>query len=295
MEGSYRLKIGVTGATGFIGQRLIELLNRVGHRPVAFTRHPQRAVQGCVDTRPFLPDQKIIVEDLDGVVNLAGEPIYGLCTLQKKRDILSSRRDGTRALVDAILEANARNVGPKVLVNGSAIGFYGNTGDREIDESSPAGRGFLAEVASAWEAEALRAQKGNVRVVILRIGLVLGRDGGAMKYFRPLFRAGLGGKVGNGQQWVSWVHVSDVARLAVYSIENSHVKGALNATSPTPVRNAELTEALARRFNRKAWLTAPTHLVKLMMGELSHALLDSQRVLPRRAEELGYQCQYRKL
>ena len=294
MEPQHRLKIGITGATGFIGQRLIDATNRIGHFPVAFTRQ-QADVDGCVETRRITPGKKIDVDGLDAIVNLAGEPIFGFCTVHKKRRILASRRDGTRALVDAILEARSRGTGPTVLINGSAIGYYGNTGDREIDESSPAGKGFLAEVSAAWEAEALRAEAGGVRVVILRIGLVLGRNGGAMDLLRPLFRLGLGVKFGSGNQWVSWVHVSDVARLTLHAIENSNIAGVLNATAPTPVRNVDFADALARQFHRRAWLTVPSPVLKLLLGEFAHAILDSHRVLPRRAEEFGYHCQYRKL
>ena len=144
MEPQHRLKIGITGATGFIGQRLVDVINRVGHYPVALTRNPVGEVTGCIETRRLTPGKKIDLDGLDAIVNLAGEPIFGLfCTVHKKRRILASRRDGTRALVDAILEARSRGTGPTVLINGSAIGYYGNTGDREIDESSPAGNCLL--------------------------------------------------------------------------------------------------------------------------------------------------------
>jgi len=235
----------------------------------------------------------IDVTGLDAVVHLAGEPIYGFWSASKKERILASRREGTRHLVDALFQADA--AGPKVLVSASAIGYYGHTGDREVDESAPPGRGFLAEVAQAWEAEAFRAAQGGIRVVVLRIGLVLGRDGGFMKIARPWFLMGLGAKLGTGQQWVSWIHVSDLARLILFSIENAYVSGALNATSPMPVRNVELTEAMGRRFQRKAWLTVPYRLLKLAVGDLADEILDSQRVLPNRTEEVGYHCQYKQL
>jgi len=293
MEAPHRLKVGITGASGFIGQRLIESLGRVGHLGIGYTRHPERYVHGCIETRAFTPGKEVDVRGVDVMVNLAGEPIFGLWTKSKKRRILNSRRDGTRSVVDAML--NAGDKGPKVLINASAIGYYGDTGDREIDENSPAGTGFLSEVSQIWEAEAMRAATGGIRVAVLRIGLVLGRTGGALSVLRPIFRMGLGARLGNGQQWVSWIHVSDVARLAVFAIENPHVSGALNATAPTPVRSDEFTDALARKFNRKVLFRAPEGLLKLALGDFSHALLDSQRVLPHRTEELGYHCQYKKL
>lgn len=301
MEELHRLKIGVTGASGFIGKRVIQEITRLGHFAVAFSRTPEKHVPGCVQTRYFGPptrdksgkNVKIDVTGLDALVHLAGEPIYGYWTAAKKAKILSSRRDGTRHLVDAIFQAD--ETGPKLLVSASAVGFYGDTGDREVDESFPPGRGFLAEVAQAWEAEAFRATQGGIRVVVLRMGLVLGRDGGLMKIARPWFLCGLGAKLGTGQQWVSWIHVSDLARLILFSIENAHVSGVLNATSPKPVRNVELTEAMGYRFGRKAWLTAPYRLLKLMLGDLANDMLDSQRVIPKRTEELGYHCQYKQL
>jgi uncharacterized protein (TIGR01777 family) len=293
MDAPQRLRVGITGATGFIGQRLIESLGRVGHYSIGFTRTPERYVHGCVETRRFAPGKEIDLRGLNVVVNLAGEPVFGLWTKAKKRRILASRRDGTRTVVDEMLAAGEK--GPKVLINASAIGFYGDTGDREIDELTPAGSGFLSEVTQIWEQEALRAETGGIRVVILRIGLVLGKDGGALKLLGPLFKMGLGAKIGSGKQWVSWVHVSDVARLAVYSIENPHVSGVLNATAPTPVRSDDFTEALARKFNRRVLLRAPEGLLRSALGDFSHSLLDSQRVLPRRTQELGYYCQYKKL
>ena len=301
MEEPHRLKIGVTGASGFGGTRVIQEIARLGHFAVAFSRTPEIPVPGCIQTRYFGPpargkggkDQRMNATGLDAIVHLAGESIFGYWTTSKKERILQSRRDGTRHLVDAIFQADT--AGPKVLVSASAIGYYGDTGDREVDETAPPGRGFLADVTQAWEAEAVRAGQAGVRVVVLRIGLVLGRDGGAMGVLRPFFRIGLGAKLGTGQQWVSWIHVSDLARLILFSIENVHVSGLLNATSPTPVRNVDLTDALARRFDRKAWLAVPYRLLKLMTGDLADALLDSQRVLPRRTEELGYHCQYKKL
>ena len=301
MEGPSRFRIGITGAYGFVGRRVIQEITRLGHFAIAFSRTPERAVPGCIQTRYFGPVAKghngreirINATGLDAMVHLAGEPIFGWWTPLKKQRILESRRDGTRQLVDAILQAGDN--GPKVLVSASAIGFYGDTGDREVDETAPPGTGFLSEVALAWEAEARRAETGGIRVPILRIGLVLGREGGAMGFLRPLFLMGLGAKLGGGQQWVSWIHVSDLARLILYSIENQHVGGVLNATSPTPVRNAEFTEALARRFNRRVWFSAPEKLLRMVVGDFAQALLDSQRVLPRRTEEIGYHCQYKKL
>ena len=301
MEAPHRLKIGITGASGFVGKRLIQEVTRLGHFAVAFSRTPENAVDGCIQTRYFGPpggtfngkNLRMNTSGLDAIVHLAGEPIFGRWTEDKKQRILESRRNGTRMLVDAMMQSEED--GPKVLVSASGVGYYGDTGDREIDETTPPGAGFLAEVTQAWEAEAMRAEKGGIRVTCLRIGLVLGRDGGVMNLLRPIYKLGLGAKLGDGRQWVSWIHVSDLARLILFSIENPHVSGPLNATSPNPVTNAELTEALARRFNRHAWFTAPEMVLRFLTGDLADALLESQRVLPRRTEEVGYHCQYKKL
>jgi len=235
--------------------------------------------------RVFSPGQ-IDVEGLDAVIHLAGESIFGYWSAGKKERILASRRDGTHALVDAILAAGDK--GPKVLVSASAIGFYGETGEREVDESAPSGNGFLAEVTRQWEAEAGRARSGGVRVVSLRFGLILGQTGGAIALMRPLFLMGMGARLGSGKQWVSWIDVEDAAGLALFCLENPQAEGPINAVAPHPVRNLELTELLARKWHRKAWLSVPAPLIKGALGELSGVLLESQRVLPRRALELGY-------
>jgi uncharacterized protein (TIGR01777 family) len=253
------LKVGVTGASGFVGRHVVRLLKEHGHEVVAFSRSPDRPVPGCVETRAFGAGREIKVSGLDAVIHLAGESVLGYWTPEKKRRILESRRDGTRALVDAILATGERR--PKVLISASAVGFYGDTGDLEVDENAPAGKGFLADVAKVWEQEALRAETGGLRVVLLRIGMVLGDDGGAMKLLKPVFQLGLGAKLGNGRHWVPWVDVVDVAGLAVFSLENSAVRGPVNATAPRPLRNEDFTNSLAKKYHRKAFFVAPNFVL----------------------------------
>jgi uncharacterized protein (TIGR01777 family) len=288
-----KLKVGVTGASGFVGQRVVRLLNEHGHEVVAFTRSPERGVPGCVESRAFGPGREIKVAGLDAVIHLAGESVLGLWTPEKKRKILESRRDGTRALVDAILAVGENR--PQVLVSASAVGFYGDTGDREVDEASPAGTGFLAEVAKVWEQEALRAEGGGVRVTLLRIGMVLGDEGGAMKLLKPVFQLGLGARLGDGRHWVPWVDVADVAAMAVFALENKTVSGALNASAPVPLRNVDFTKALARSYGRFAIFAAPAFALRMTLGEMSDVLLSSHRVLPKRAEQLGFKFERREL
>lgn len=271
------MKIGITGARGFIGQTLARFARERGHDIVGFSRRPQAGERAFSTTSP--PD----VSGLDALVHLAGESILGLWTAEKKRRIRESRVEGTRRVVEAL---HAAPDGPRVFVSGSAIGFYGDTGETTVDEASPAGAGFLAEVAVAWEAEAVRAT--NARTILLRTGFVLGRDGGAMRLIAPVFKLGGGGPLGNGRQWMSCVHVDDVAGIILHAIETASVHGPLNAVIPEPVRNADFTRAVARAVRRPAFFPAPAFAIKAALGDLSHLLLDSQRVVPTATLASGY-------
>ncbi|MFZ4482930.1 MAG: TIGR01777 family oxidoreductase [Chthoniobacterales bacterium] len=278
------MHLGITGATGFIGARAAALAVERGWGVTVFTRRPDtfNSPEKC-EVRPFLPGQPADVDGLDAVLHLAGEPVVGWWSAEKRRRILESRVRGTRSVVDGILRA-ARP--PRVLVSGSATGFYGDTGDREVSETSPAGQGFLAGVTEAWEAEAERAA-AVTRVVRLRTGFVLG-PGGAMKLVLPVFRLGLGGRLGDGRQWMSCVHVDDVAGLALWAIENESVRGPLNAVLPEPCTNREFTRALARAVHRPALFPVPAFVLRLTLGGLSSVLLNSSRVLPAVAESLAF-------
>jgi uncharacterized protein (TIGR01777 family) len=269
------MKIGILGATGYVGTRLCAQAKAAGHEVVPFSR---RARPGF---REVKNDGKLDFSGLDGVVNLAGEPILGLWTASKKRAILGSRVQITKRVVESLGD------GPWVLLNASAVGFYGNTGEAEVDESSPAGRGFLADVCRAWEEAALPAEERGVRLVRLRIGFVTG-PGGAMRLVRPVFKLGLGGNLGNGRQWMSCIHVDDVAGMMLWALENTHIRGAVNAVNPEPVRNAVFTRALAHAVHRPAIIPAPAFALRLVLGELSHVMLDSVRVKPQVAARNGY-------
>ena len=283
------MKIGVTGATGFIGTRIIAMARERDHEIIGLTRNPALEIPGCIETRKFSADEKVDVSGCDAIIHLAGENVFGLWTAEKKRRIRDSRILGTRQLADAILvSANP----PRVLVSSSAIGFYGDTGEREADEDSPSGDGFLADVSRTWEAEAVRVSEKNVRVVLLRTSLVLGRNGGALRIMAPLFRAGLGGVLGSGQQWMSWIHLDDEAALALFAVENAAVSGPLNAVAPQPVRNADFTRVLARAVHRHAFFKVPAFVLKNTLGGFSHELLDSKRILPKRAIATGFTHQF---
>jgi uncharacterized protein (TIGR01777 family) len=278
------MNLGITGATGFIGARAATLAAQRGWRVTVFTRSPASlAASGQHEVRAFVPGQPCDVDGLDAVLHLAGEPVFGWWSEGKRRRIMDSRVRGTRSVVDGILRA-ARP--PRVLISGSATGFYGDTGDREVTEASPAGHGFLADVTLAWEAEAERAD-AVTRVVRLRTGFVLG-PGGAMKMVLPVFRAGLGGRLGGGHQWMSCIHLDDVAGLAMWAVENEAVRGPLNAVLPEPCTNREFTRALARAVHRPAFLPVPAFVLRATLGGLSSVLLDSSRVRPSVAERLEF-------
>ncbi|MEI8234130.1 MAG: TIGR01777 family oxidoreductase [Verrucomicrobiota bacterium] len=286
-----QLQVGITGASGFLGQAVVEALGRAGHRCVAFSRSPERPVHGCAEVRRFAPGEPPDLEGLDAVVHLAGESLMGRPSKRKREAIMESRRAGTHALVDGLLAAGAR--GPKTLVSASAVGFYGDKGEATVDENAPAGSGFLAEVTQVWEAEARRAETGAARVVILRFGVIVGEHGGMLKALHPVFRLGLGATLGSGRQWVSWVDVRDAARLAVFALENGQVHGVLNATSPVPLRASDFTWAMARRLHCRAPWRIPSWIIRVLFGPMAGIFLDSQRVLPRRAEALGFAFEHR--
>ncbi len=286
------MKIGITGVTGFIGRRVRTLAVRQGHEVIGYTSHPKNPVPGCIETRRFAPGFQINVHGCDALIHLAGENIFGIWTHEKKRRIFRSRKFGTRALVDAIAAAEQP---PRVLVSGSAVGFYGDTGDIPADETTAHGFGFLADVCVAWETEANRARDFGVRVVLPRTGIVLGKSGGALAKMTPIFRAGLGGKIGDGTQWMPWIHLDDEAALLLYAAENDALSGAVNAVAPEPVRNVDFTRELAQTLHRPAFFTVPGIAVKTAMGELSHELLDSKRIVPRVALAADFSFQFPRL
>ena len=283
------MTIGLTGATGFLGGRIIDLALRRGHEVVAFTRSPERVIAGC-EMRRFTLDAPPDLRGCEAIVHLAGEPVVGLWTAAKKRRIVESRVLGTRRIVEGIAALAEK---PEVFVSGSAIGFYGDRGDEELTEASPAGRGFLAETVQAWEAEARRAK--GVRTVLLRTSIVLGKGGGALRAMAPAFRLGLGGPLGDGRQWLSWIHLEDLATLALFAIEDLDVSGPLNAAAPWPVRNADFTRTLARTLHRPAFLRVPAFALRAALGGFAAELLDSKRVLPAAAANHGFGFKFPEL
>ncbi len=283
------MHIGITGATGFIGGKIIDLALRRGHEIVAFTRDPRRSIPGC-EMREFSLERPPDIRGCEALIHLAGEPVVGLWTAAKKRRITESRVLGTRRVVEAI---NAAREKPEVLLSSSAIGFYGDRGEEELTETSPAGTGFLAETTQAWEAEAQRAE--GVRLVLLRTSLVLGKHGGALAPMTPIFKLGLGGPLGDGRQWTSWIHLDDLAQLALFAIENLDIRGPLNGSAPWPARNADFTRSLAATLHRPAFFRVPAFALRAALRGFARELLDSKRVLPAAALDHGFGFQFPEL
>ena len=229
------------------------------------------------------------VPRVDAVIHLAGEPIAQRWNSERKRAIRDSRVVGTQRLVEALGRLRHK---PKVLVSASATGFYGDRGDEILTENSGPGKGFLAELCSEWERESARATELGMRVVQVRIGVVLGREGGALKQMLPIFRSGLGGQFGNGRQWVSWIEREDLLRMFRWAAETGDVEGVLNGTAPNPVANAEFTKALARVVHRPAFFRVPKFALRIALGEMADFLGESIRAVPRAPEKHGFQFSF---
>jgi uncharacterized protein (TIGR01777 family) len=282
------MNIGITGATGFVGTHVAALARARGHRVTGFSRSA-KADPRFDEMRGYAADAALDFSGCDALIHLAGESVKGIWTREKRARIMTSRVEGTRRVVGALAQNGPR---PRVLVSASAIGFYGETGENAVDENSTGGSGFLADVSRAWEAEAVKAEAHGVRVVIPRISIVLGRSGGALEAMLPAFRAGLGGRLGSGRQWMSWIHLDDLAALLLEAATGEILRGVFNACSPNPVRNSEFAATLARALHRPAILPVPAFLLRAALGEFSQELLGSKRVLPRRALESGFRFQF---
>lgn len=292
------MKILVTGATGLVGNALVEAMGREGHMMVRLIRAGSEKREGAdkgfdVEWNPETGELGGAGVGPDAVVNLAGAPIAnGRWTEERKKLLRSSRIDTTRALVKVLAQMSAR---PRVLVSASATGVYGDRGDEILTEESDSGADFLSALALEWEAEALKAEALGIRVVLVRFGIILDKVGGALPQMMKPFRIGLGGKLGSGRQWMSWVALQDVVGIIQMAIESNSVRGAVNVVAPEPVRNAEFTEKLAKLMHRPAVFAAPAFALRWALGEMAGALLGSQRVAPQRIEQLGYVFRYSQL
>jgi hypothetical protein len=275
------MKIVIIGASGFVGSHLTRDLLESGHavtgvarsEPETATAHPNHRFIAADTTRPG--EWMKALAEADAVVNLAGRSIFQRWTDTTKQEIRDSRILTTRNVVDGLSAARSAT-----LISASGVGFYGDRGDLLITEKEPAGSDFLARLSVDWERAALRAAEKGCRVVLMRLGVVLGRGGGAMAQMVPAFKACVGGPIGSGTQWFAWIHLDDLAAAVRFLLEHPEISGPINLCSPNPVRNRGLADALGRALNRPAFMPAPAFAIRLVLGEFANVLLGSQRAVP---------------
>ncbi|XP_050232425.1 epimerase family protein SDR39U1 homolog, chloroplastic [Mercurialis annua] len=291
-----QMTVSVTGATGFIGRRLVQRLHSDNHIIHVLTRSKSKA-RLIFPGREFPkvviaeePEWKNCIQGSNAVVNLAGMPISTRWSPEIKKEIKQSRIRVTSKVVNLINDA-PEGVRPSVLVSATAVGYYGNSETQVFDESSPSGNDYLAEVCREWEGTAFKVNK-DVRLALIRIGVVLGKDGGALAKMIPIFMMFAGGPLGSGRQWFSWIHVDDIVNLIYEALKNPSYKGVINGTAPNPVRLAEMCEQLGNVLSRPSWLPVPDFALKAVLGEGATVVLNGQKVVPKKAKELGFQFKY---
>jgi uncharacterized protein (TIGR01777 family) len=289
------MKCIVSGGTGFIGRHVVDRLLKDSHYVGVWSRKPgldQRTAVATHSWDPLAGDPPLeSLNGMDCVIHLAGENVAQRWTPEVKRRIHDSRVVGTQRIVDTIERVMHK---PKIFICASAIGIYGDRGDEVLTEESVPGTGFLADTCRAWEAEADRARRFGMRVVKVRIGFVLGKEGGALKKMVPAFRAFAGGKLGSGKQWMPWIHVEDLAEIFAYAVGNE-ISGVWNATGPNPVRNSEFTTELAGALGRPALFPVPAAALKLAFGEFAQHMIDSARVVPKALSDAGFRFRHPEL
>ena len=296
------MKVAITGATGFVGSRLVKKLNSEADSVVVFTRNADKAKR--IFPASTFPNLEVVtynpqesgswqeaISGCDGVVNLAGEAISERWSPEHKQAILQSRQITTQNLVEAISQADSK---PSVLVNASAVGYYGTSETATFDETSPPGNDFLAQVCQTWEAEAQKVKATGVRLVIIRVGIVIG-EGGALERMVGPFKVFAGGPIGSGNQWLSWVHRDDLVNLICEALKRSDLEGTFNATAPNPVRMKQFSQAIGEVMNRPSWLPVPGVAIELLLGEGAKVVLEGQQVLPKRTQSVGFEYQYPEL
>ncbi len=295
------MRILITGGTGFIGRELVRELLENGHEPIVLSRNPKLHTGLPTEVQVHSWDAKTtqgwgrLVEEIDAVVNLAGENLAGKSffpsrwTAQRKQRILNSRLDAGRALVQAIEAADRK---PAVLVQSSAIGYYGVHADQLLTETDPPGGDFIAETSVDWEASTAPVEAMGVRRAVIRTGIVLDPDEGALMRLLLPFRLFVGGPFGSGKQWYSWVHIADVVRAIRFLIENEEAQGVFNLTAPNPLQNREFSRSLGKVMKRPSWIPLPGFVLQALFGEVATVVLDGQRVIPKRLMDLGFGFRY---
>lgn len=282
----------ITGGTGYIGSHLCKRLHDLGHCLYVLTRNKRNA-------KKILPAETRLISSFDAIekstpiniiINLAGEGIADKrWSAERKKLLEKSRIDLTADLIAFI---RSRDQTPALLISGSAIGYYGDCGDRILTEFTETNEEFSHRLCAAWESQALRAKSMDVRVCILRTGLVIGKNGGFLKKLLPSFRLGLGARLADGSQWMSWIHLDDYLKIMLFLIENKDVSGIFNATAPNPVTNTLFTKMLASVLHRPSFLVLPKSILQMMFGEMSRLLTTGQRVIPKRLQEAGFEFTY---
>jgi len=296
------MKIAITGATGFVGSRLLVKLYDRGDDILILTRNPDKArrmypksIYPKIEIIPYIAtesgDWQKEISGCDAVINLAGEPISERWTGEAKRAIVASRQIGTEKIVEAIALAAQK---PQVLINSSAIGYYGTSETASFDENSPPGGDFLADVCKKWETAAQKVKDYGTRLVILRTGIVLG-NGGALGKMIPPFKLFAGGPIGSGRQWFSWIHRDDLINLIIYCLDRQGISGTFNATAPNPVRMKEFCQILGEVMKRPSWLPVPDFALEILLGEGSKIVLEGQEVLPKATQAIGFDYRYPNL
>ncbi|MCX7096632.1 MAG: TIGR01777 family oxidoreductase [Methylococcales bacterium] len=284
------MKVLITGGTGFLGSALCRSLSALGHAVTVLSRHPE-TVEGVQAIASFA--QLGASDSFDVIINLAGAPIVDARWTDARKQVI---RDSRIALTQQLVASIAKmSVKPQLLISGSAIGYYGDHGDKPLTEQSESGNDFSAQLCQDWEAAALQVEQYGVRVCLIRTGLVIGAGGGFLQRMLLPFRIGLGGRLGDGQQWMSWIHIHDWLAIVLLMISDASLQGAYNATAPNPVTNNGFTKTLAKILKRPAILPVPAWLLKPLLGEMSALLLGSQRVLPECLLAQGFNFQYTDL
>ena len=288
------MRLLITGGTGFVGRRLVERALAAGHDVMVISRDPERARRQLPQSVRIGDDAMDFASSLpEAIVNLAGEPIADRrWSDPQKTRLVESRRHATRDVVALCEELARRDQPPEVLVSGSAMGYYGAQGDREVTEETPPHDEFAHRLCQAWEAEALKAEAFGVRVACLRTGLVLDAGGGTLAKMMPAFKLGLGGRLGDGRQYMPWIHREDLVGMIEFLLEKTSLSGPFNGSAPQPVTNAEFTRALGRHLHRPAALFVPAPLLKLGLGEMSRLLLTGACMRPKRFQEAGFTFRY---
>ncbi len=289
------MKILITGGTGFIGRTLCRRLLDSGHELIVLSRRPEQVKKLCGESVTAISNLEDLSSEeiINAIINLSGEGIADrLWTKKRKQKLLDSRIKITEQLIAYVASARQK---PSVMLSGSAVGYYGSNGESEPDKTTDNPDDFAQQLCKQWETAAKTVNEHGVRLCILRIGLVIGRDGGFVKRMLLPFKLGLGGQLGNGQQWMSWIHKEDLISIIETLLSNLELEGTFNVTAPEPVTNAEFTACLANNLHRPAIFPVPAIVLKLLLGEMSGLLLGGQKVLPERLIEQEFSFQYKSL